>query len=498
MEPKDNEAKRDGRQEVGVPHCTSEAGEPAPGDPVEGRENREGHRVVEPSMGKAQDMSESAGVSTKQRRIAKLAKDAPEMAMNLSHHMDLEWFEEAFRRTRKDGAVGVDGQTAREYDRNLQENLQRLIDRAKSGTYRAPPVRRVYIPKGDGRREQRPIGIPTFEDKVLQRAVVMALEPVYEQDFLDCSFGFRPGRSQHQALQALRAGLMEMDGGYVIDLDVRRYFDSVDHRQVQQVFRQRVRDGVLRRLIGKWLNAGVVEKGRVFYPEEGVPQGGVVSPMLSNIYLHEVLDTWFERQVKPRLRGRAFMIRFADDAVLVFERRDEAERVLKALPKRMAKYGLQMHPDKTRLVRFVRPPLEWERGNGGGGKRETFDFLGFTHFWRRTRRGGWSVWRKTASDRFSRSLRRIDGWLRRVRHWPTATQHEALRRKIEGHMNYYGVSGNITALERFVQEVTRRWLKWLGRRSRKAKRSWEWFRGILQRFPLPKPSIRVQLGATNS
>jgi RNA-directed DNA polymerase len=293
-------------------------------------------------------MLKPTSVSTKQRRIAKLARQAPDMAMDLSHHMDLEWFEEAYRRTRKDGAVGVDGETAQAYAQDLQRNLQELIDRAKSGRYRAPPVKRVHIPKGSG-KETRPIGIPTFEDKVLQRAVAMALEPVYEQDFLDCSYGFRPKRSQHQALESLRKGLMELEGGYLIDLDIRRYFDTVDHRRIQQILRQRVRDGVIRRLIGKWLNAGVMEQRRVSYPEEGVPQGGVISPLLSNIYLHEVLDTWFEHQVKPRLKGKAQMIRFADDAILAFERRDDAERVHRVLAERFESYGLTLHPDKTKL-----------------------------------------------------------------------------------------------------------------------------------------------------
>lgn len=268
---------------------------------------------MEPSEGKATDMSKSEEVSTKQRRIAELAKEAPDMAMNLSHHMDMGWFEEAYRRTRKDGAVGVDGQSAEEYAENLERNLQDLIDRAKSGTYRAPAVRRKQIPKAGKKDETRPIGIPTFEDKVLQRAVAMALEPVYEQDFLPCSYGFRPGRSAHQAIGDLREGLTAMGGGYVIDLDIRKYFDSIDRGRLQEIFRQRVREGVLRRLVGKWLNAGVMEDGCLTRPEAGVPQGGVLSPMLSNIYLHEVLDSWFEDTVKPRMKGRAFLVRFADD-----------------------------------------------------------------------------------------------------------------------------------------------------------------------------------------
>lgn len=407
------------------------------------------------------------------------------MAMNLSHYMDLEWFREAYRRTRKNGAVGVDGQTAQEYAEELEGNLQALMDRAKSGSYRAPAVKRVHIPKDARGKETRPIGIPTFEDKVLQRAVVMALDPVYEQEFLECSYGFRPGRSAHQAIGTLREGLMEMGGGYVIDLDIRHYFDTIDHRRIQEIFRQRVRDGVLVRLIGKWLKAGVMEEDRISYPDSGVPQGGVVSPMLSNIYLHDVLDKWFEGEVMPRLKGRAFMVRFADDAVLVFEREEDARRVMVVLPKRFAKYGLTLHPEKTRLLSFKRP------GNAGvgGGTPDTLDFLGFTHFWARSRRGYWVIKRKTARDRFSRSLKRLSQWMRAVRHRPIAEQHKMLCSKMRGHTQYYGITGNSEAISRYVYCVRRLWRKWLGRRSHKAHRNWEWFTGMIQRFPLPKLAV---------
>ena len=253
-------------------------------------------------------------ISTKLERIAKRAKEMPGVAFTtLAHHIDIEWLLEAHRRTRKDGAAGVDGQTAAEYATNLQGNLQALLDRAKAGDgYRAPPVRRVHIPKGDGSKT-RPIGIPTFEDKVLQRAVAMVLEAVYEQDFYDCSYGFRPGRSAHGALRALRGALMEMNGGWVLEADIEGFFDSVDRSQLQEILRRRVRDGVLLRLIGKWLNAGVMEEGRIYRPEAGTPQGGVISPLLANIYLHEVLDEWFAKQVEPRLKGRAKLVRYADD-----------------------------------------------------------------------------------------------------------------------------------------------------------------------------------------
>ncbi|MFY0574956.1 group II intron reverse transcriptase/maturase [Cystobacter fuscus] len=283
----------------------------------------------------------------------------------LAHYIDLEWLQEAYRRTRKDGAVGIDGQTAKQYAQALEANLQSLLNRAKSGDYRAPPVRRVHIPKGDG-KSTRPLGIPTFEDKVLQRAVAMVLEAVYEQDFLPCSYGFRPGKSAHQALQRLWEVLTEMKGGWVLEVDIRKFFDTLDHGQLQQLIQRRVRDGVLLRLIGKWLKAGILEEGNVSYPDEGTPQGGVVSPVLANIYLHEVLDVWFEQEVKPRMKGRAELVRYADDFVICFEREEDARRVMEVLPKRMEKYGLTLHPEKTRLVEF-RPPRPENRGQGGPG-----------------------------------------------------------------------------------------------------------------------------------
>ena len=430
--------------------------------------------------------SSSENISTKCRQIAKLAKQMPKKALfSLNHYIDLEWMREAYRRTRKDGAPGVDGQTAQAYAADLDANLSRLLDQAKSGTYRAPPVRRVHIPKGEG-KETRPIGVPTFEDKVLQRAVAMVLEAVYEQDFLDCSYGFRPGRSPHQALAALREPLMGMNGGFAIELDIRKFFDTVDRSRLREILRQRVRDGVLLRLIGKWLNAGVLEKGQLFYPDAGTPQGGVVSPLLANIYLHEVLDTWFERDVRPRMRGRAFLVRYADDAVLCFERIDDARRVLDVLPKRFGKYGLALHPDKTRMVCFVRPPHDpevWSR-MPRAERPGTFDFLGFTHYWVRSRQDFWVIKRKTAASRFRRKLRGISAWCARHQHEPVVQQHAMLSAKLRGHYAYYGITGNADALGRFRYEVGRTWVKWLRRRGQH-RRSWEWGFSLLDRFVLP-------------
>jgi RNA-directed DNA polymerase len=437
-------------------------------------------------------MTETPGsdtISPKLERIAKLAKQAPAMAFtSLAHHIDIDWLREAYRRTRKDGAPGVDGQTAEEYATHLEGNLRSLLERAKSGTYRAPPVRRVHIPKGTG-GETRPIGIPTFEDKILQRAVAMVLEAVYEQDFSDGSFGFRPRRSAHQALNTLRNAVMSMKGGWIVEVDIRKFFDTLDHAHLGNILRQRVRDGVLLRLIGKWLNAGVLEDGALSHPDAGSPQGGVISPLLANIYLHEVLDMWFERDVKPQLKGRAFLCRYADDFVLLLSREDDARRVMDVLPKRFGKYGLTMHPEKTRLVAFSRPQRYSLQVSGGAARPGTFDLLGFTHYWAKSRKGNWVVKQKTACDRFSRALTRVAQWCRRNRHEPVRWQWQVLAQKLRGHFGYYGITGNFEAIDRFCHEVRRVWRKWLHRRSQRARMSWDRMQELLDRYPLPPPRI---------
>ena len=436
-------------------------------------------------------MAETRGsttVSTKLGRTAKLAREMPQVALTtLANHIDIDWLREAYRRTRKDGATGIDRQTADEYARELDANLRSLLEHAKSGSYVAPPVRRVHIPKAGDGSQTRPIGIPTFEDKLLQRAVAMVLEPIYEQDFLDCSYGFRPGRSAHQALQVWRGELMRLGGGWVIELDVERFFDTLDKAQLRAFVRRRVSDGVLLRLIGKWLNAGVLEDGAVWYPEAGTPQGGVISPLLANIFLHEVLDVWFEQDIKPRLTGRAVLIRYADDAVLGFSREEDARRVLAVLPKRFGKHGLSLHPEKTRLIDFRAP-----RGGGPSGpseapRRRTFDLLGFTHYWAKSRRGYWVIKQKTAADRLSRAITRIGRWCREHRHAPVNEQRETLVQKLRGHYGYYGITGNSYGLSRFLSEVKRRWNYWLNRRSDRGGWTWARFARYLRAHPLPPP-----------
>jgi RNA-directed DNA polymerase len=435
-------------------------------------------------------------VSTKSQRIAELARQSPQMGFtSLAYLMDIDWLYEAWRRTRKNGAAGVDGQTATDYERDLKGNLRSLRDRAKSGTYRAPPVRRVHIPKGGSKTETRPIGIPTLEDKVLQRAVAMLLEPIYEQDFYDCSYGFRPGRGAHQALQALWDQTMASRGGWIVEVDIRKFFDTLDHRHLRELLGRRVRDGVLTRLIGKWLNAGVMEEGSVSYPEAGSPQGGVISPILSNIYLHYVLDEWFEREVKPRLKGRAHLIRYADDFVIGLTDEEDARRVMAVLPKRFGKFGLTIHPDKTRLVPFRPPSSRTDNppSSAGGGKTAptpgTFDLLGFTHCWAKSRKGFWVILRQTASSRLSRAMRSIAEWCRVNRHKPIDEQQQTLSQKLRGHFAYYGITGNARALSGFRHAVVRCWRKWLNRRNRQRSMNWDVFKRLLQRHPLPAARV---------
>ena len=448
---------------------------------------------MRPLEGNMAGASKPVDVSTKRQRIAQLARQSPEMGFtSLAYLIDLDWLTEAFDRTRKDGAVGVDGQNGEAYAADLMGNLQSLRDRAKSGTYQAPPVRRVHIPKAGSATETRPLGIPTFEDKVLQRSVVMVLEAVYEQDFLDCSYGFRPGRSAHQALDSLWRQTMAMGGGWIVDVDIRKFFDTIDHGHLRDFLQRRVRDGVLQRLIGKWLNAGVLEDGCVTHPEKGSPQGGVVSPMLSNVFLHYVLDEWFEREVQPRLKGLSFLIRFADDFVMGFTCEEDARRVMEVLPKRFEKYGLTIHPEKTRLVPFERPCGDREGANSEARTPPgTFDLLGFTHYWARSRNGNWVVKRKTSKSRFRRGLKALSEWCRRNRHQPIEAQHRTLSQKLVGHFADYGITGNSLALGRFRNAATWIWKRWLSRRRRRGSRmTWDRLNRFLKRHPLP-PAIAV-------
>lgn len=444
--------------------------------------------MVEPSVGNTPGTLESASVLTKQRRIAELARrHRQRVFISLNHYLDYQWLYQAYVLTRKDGAPGIDGVTAGMYECNLRENLEELLERLKSGRYRAPAARRAYIRKDDG--TQRPLGIPTFEDKVAQRAIVMLLEPIYEQDFLDCSYGFRPGRSAHQALGQLWQDIMNRDGRWILDLDISNYFGSIDHKLLRTVLDKRVKDGMVRRLIDKWLKAGVLEQGQRINTCQGTPQGGVASPLLANIFLHYVLDEWFHTEVTGRMRGRSSMVRFADDAVCVFENRHDCERVKQVMAKRLARYGLTLHPTKTRVVDFGH---ERKRDRYDGGC--SFDFLGFTHIWKRSRRGRWIVTRRTAKKRLARSLRRVYQYCRGHRHDPLGVQHRYLCRLLRGHFAYYGIVGNSQGIRKFAYHVNRIWHKWLKRRNGLRRLTWEKFNRLLERLPLPQPRIVQTFG----
>ena len=331
------------------------------------------------------------------------------------------------------------------------------------------------------------LGIPTFEDKVAQRAVTMMLEAVYEQDFLPCSYGFRPGRSAHQALRTLQNVLWAKQLHWVVDIDIRKYFDSIPHSHLRAFLDQRATDGVIRRMIDKWLRAGAVEDGLLHRTTEESPQGGVISPCLSNVFLHYVLDEWFETEVKPRLHGESLLVRFADDAIMAFDNIVDAQRVLAVLGKRLERFGLTLHPDKTRLVDFRPRVTESTRHLETDGTN--FDFLGFTHVWGRSRKGKDMVRQITAKSRFARALAAVSDWCRNHRHLPLRAQHRHLSSIMRGHFAYYGVGGNIRRLRGYAHQAVRIWKKWLSRRDRQSVVPWTRLNEILTRHPLPQPKI---------
>lgn len=430
-----------------------------------------------------EDAMKSESVSTKRQRIAALAKLHPQLSFtSLAYYIDYEWLHAAYEQTRKDGAVGVDKVTATEYASNLEANLHSLLDRFKSGTYTAPPVRRTYIPKAPSSEELRPLGIPTFEDKVLQRAVLMVLEPLYETDFLSVSYGYRPKRSAHQALETLWRATMRMGGGTILEVDIRNFFGTLQHKYLRDFVKRRVCDGVLVRIIGKWLKAGVMENGLVHYDEDGTPQGGVISPLLSNVYLHYVLDKWFTEEIMPRISGQAELVRFADDFVIVFQNKHDALRVERVLHKRFEKFGLKLHEEKTRLIDFYKPR------NTNAHRKESWDFLGFTHYWGKSKSGRDTVKRKTSAKKLARALKAINVWCREHMHDELHSQSKKLSQKLRGHYGYFGITFNSRSIDQMYQRVQYIWWKWLNRRGGK-KMSPETFNKLLEKYPLPVPRI---------
>lgn len=421
-------------------------------------------------------------------KVAERAKRDPEgPLLALAHLIDEAALERAFGRIRKDAAVGVDGITKEQYAQELSGNLRGLHGRMKAMTYRHQPIRRVHIPKGEGKT--RPIGISSIEDKIVQEAVREILEVAYEPMFLDVSYGFRPGRSAHDALRALNGPLVRGEVRYILEADIQSFFDSIDRTMLMEMLQKRVADGKLLRLVGKCLHVGVLDGSEFSEPDTGTVQGSGLSPLLGNVYLHHALDVWFEREVKPRMFGKTTLVRYADDFVIGFEREDDAKRVMAVLGRRFERFGLTLHPDKTRLVPFGRP----RSGDPNGKGPATFDFLGFTLYWRRMRAGQWMPAFKTRRVRLRRAIQGADDWCRRHRHESVREQHTTLKRKLVGHYNYFGVNGNLRCLAKLWYQVRRSWRAWLSRRSQRGYLSWVRFAEVLRVFPLPPPRIRVQL-----
>ena len=425
----------------------------------------------------------SPTVLTKLAQIAEQSKCNPARVFStLAHLMDEDFLTEAFYQLRKDAAAGIDKMTVEEYEPNLRERITELHRRLVNREYRAQPARRVWIPKGDG--GQRPLAILVLEDKIVQRAVAMILEAIYEPHFCEFSFGFRRQRSAHQALTYLRQQCLDLGINWIIDADIAKFFDNIDRAHLRTVLQKRVNDGTILRVIGMWLNAGVMEAGQVESSENGTPQGAPISPILANIFLHTVLDEWFQTDVRTRMKGNCFIARFADDFVAGFTLRTDAERVFRVLPKRFERYGLRIHPEKSRLVQFSRP--YWRQGKGPG----SFAFLGFTHYWAKTLGGGWTIKRKTLGKRLSRFLSGIAEWCKANRHEAMSEQYRILSAKLRGHYQYYGVRGNFKMLEVAYEHAQVVWKRWLARRNSKNRMSWEDYEAkVVKLFELPKPRI---------
>ena len=424
-------------------------------------------------------------------KVMEIARRKPgERIFSLAHHLTSEALTTAYHGLRKGAAIGVDGVTVAGYGENLEANIGSLYERLKGGKYRHQPIRRVHIPKDGGKT--RPLGISATEDKIVQRALTTVLEAVYEQDFKDFSYGFRPGRKAHDALKAINRMIDGEGMRVIVEADIKGYFDNINRSHLMTMLRSRIADEKLLHLVGKCLHVGVLEGEEYSEPEEGTAQGSIISPLLGNVYLHHVLDEWWEKEVLPRMKGKAHLVRYADDFVMGFEQEEDAARVMKVLHQRFARYGLELHPEKTRQVTF-RPPTE---GGTEHGESKTFDFLGFTHYWKRTRYGKWRPWVKTRKAKLRKAIKAIADYCKRHRHEPVKEQRASLKSRIQGHFNYFGVNGNSKALEQLYLETKKVWFKWLNRRSQRSSLTWPQFLSKLKALPLPRPRIKVQLWAT--
>jgi group II intron reverse transcriptase/maturase len=411
------------------------------------------------------------------------------------HFLTVDFLWDCFLELKRDKAPGVDGVTVREYEVNLEKHLFDLVARLRSWRYRPQPVRRVYIPKSGGGK--RPLGIPAVEDKIVQMALKRILAAIFEVDFLDISFGFRPNRGCHQALKVLNEVMMARPVSYTVDMDIEKFFDTVDHRWLMRCLHERVSDPNLLRLVGRFLRAGVLEEGRYYQVDRGTPQGGVLSPLLANIYLHYVLDLWFERREKKRLAGFSQLIRYADDFLVCFQKEVDARAFAERLNERLDKFGLCISDEKSRVIEFGRYP--WYRAQKEHRKLATFDFLGFTHYCGRSRKGNFKLGRRTSGVRYRHKVKELNQWLRSVRSAVELNEWwEGLRLRLWGHYRYYGVSGNSRKLNAFYDRTLKLAYKWINKRSQKRSYSWKQFHAHLRHHPLPLPRIYYRLYTLSS
>jgi len=432
---------------------------------------------------------------TKLALISERARKEPKLQFtSLAHLLNEGFLKECYYSLGRDRASGIDGVSWKEYGERLDENISDLVVRLKAKWYKPQPSRRVYIPKDE--HSKRPLGLPALEDKIVQKGVAQVLEAIYEQDFLNCSYGFRPNRSCHQALDVVDKTITRDRINYVIEADIKRFFDKVSHDWMMRCLQVRIKDPSLLLLIRRFLKAGYIDAGEFVLTTKGTPQGGNLSPILSNIFLHYVLDLWFEKRIKPQARGVCHLVRYADDFICMVQHVDDARHIEQAMRERFAKFDLELHPDKTRVIGFSRGAMN--RVKEDKHTAYTFDFLGFTHYWGKSRRGNLTLCRKTSAKRFRKACKELSTWLQRIRctaklkeWWPT------LQAKLRGHYQYYGISGNSRAIERYHYVTKRLIFKWLNRRSQKVSFNWSGFDAYLKHYPLPRARIVHRLYQTS-
>ena len=442
-------------------------------------------------MRKQVPYTETDNTFVKLALITQRAQEEPKSQFtSLAHLLNEGYLEACYRKLGRDRACGIDNVTWEEYGRELEKNLEDLVRRLKAKKYKPQPSKRVYIPKDE--HSKRPLGLPVLEDKIVQKGIAGILEAIYEADFLDCSYGFRPGRDCHQAINAVDKTIMTKPVSHIVEADIKGYFDTVSHEWLIKFLQVRIKDPSLLLLIRRFLKAGYVEAGMKAATEQGTPQGGNLSPILSNVFLHYVLDLWFEKKVKPRMKGQCYMVRYADDFICMVQSVGEAQHIKQLLEERFAQFDLELHPDKTRVMSFGR--YERENAERQNRKANTFDFLGFTHYCGKSRKGKFIVNRTTSRAKFQKKCKELNAWLKAVRNMvKTKEWWPILKAKLRGHYQYYGVSGNMAAIQRYHTVALRLTRKWLNRRSQRKVYSWKCFTEYLKHYPLPTPRITHNL-----